>query len=327
MKKYFIKILCLTFLLMFLLTGGCFTNSCSCFGCKGNSVGETSSGCGAKKLYNYGDFVITKDKEMYDFSSYGSQKKYIIFPIEIKGVKTVMFYQRVGIMWLSREDQAVFSYYENIKKFYQVDAFDLANSKAISSSYSSSYKQSYTGLSNYYNKTEQSILENGDKSFILQKGKHKYFSNNVSRYQYKFYGYKNDYIRTYLKEQELVFAYLPKTDYNKGKTTLTENVLLANVQFMYNYEDSANLGYYWIDDLEMGETLSYIPPNPTRAGYTFAGWYKDSECTIPYNFASPYEKKDLIFKEGLVNGKESYMFVYPQDYVTYIYAKWIPNTL
>lgn len=45
----------------------------------------------------------------------------------------------------------------------------------------------------------------------------------------------------------------------------------ANVSYFYNYEGAPNDGYYWLDDLEDGETIKYIPENPTREGYLFGG--------------------------------------------------------
>jgi len=95
---------------------------------------------------------------------------------------------------------------------------------------------------------------------------------------------------------------------------------LSNIQFMYNYEEAPNEGYYWIDDLETGETLSYIPKDPTREGYTFGGWYADKECTTPYDFTAPYVKKELeedYTYDGYLN--------YVENYPTFIYAKWIEN--
>ena len=58
-----------------------------------------------------------------------------------------------------------------------------------------------------------------------------------------------------------------------------EYYYLSNIEFMYNYENAPTKGYYWIDDLETGETLMYLPPNPTREGYEFIGWFlsEDSE--------------------------------------------------
>ena len=95
---------------------------------------------------------------------------------------------------------------------------------------------------------------------------------------------------------------------------------LSNIQFMYNYEEAPNEGYYWIDDLETGETFSYIPKDPVREGYTFGGWYADKECTTPYDFTAPYVKKELeedYTYDGYLN--------YVENYPTFIYAKWIEN--
>ena len=111
------------------------------------------------------------------------------------------------------------------------------------------------------------------------------------------------------------------------------DLYLANIEFMYNYENAPNKGHYWIDDLETGEILSYIPSNPTRDGYTFGGWYADSECTIEYDFNVPHIKKDLLegsytWQEEVytgINTYTDYYLYYPEDYVTYIYAKWIEN--
>ena len=33
-------------------------------------------------------------------------------------------------------------------------------------------------------------------------------------------------------------------------------------------------------------TLIAAPPTPTRTGYTFTGWFQDSGCTLPWNFAA-----------------------------------------
>ena len=35
------------------------------------------------------------------------------------------------------------------------------------------------------------------------------------------------------------------------------------------------------------EALAVRPPDPTRAGYTFGGWYSDRTLTVPYDFNTP----------------------------------------
>ena len=95
--------------------------------------------------------------------------------------------------------------------------------------------------------------------------------------------------------------------------------LLANVEFMYNYEGAPNEGYYWIDDIENGEKIEIIPPEPTREGYTFGGWYTEPECVNEWSFDTvinkpepvPTDYKDIIY--------------YPENYINFIYAKWIEN--
>lgn len=79
----------------------------------------------------------------------------------------------------------------------------------------------------------------------------------------------------------------------------------ANVAYFYNYENAPNDGYYWLDDLEDGEKITYIPENPTREGYLFGGWFKDEACTEVWDFET-----DTITKPA-----EGY-------YENKIYAKW-----
>ena len=90
------------------------------------------------------------------------------------------------------------------------------------------------------------------------------------------------------------------------------NYYFSNVSFMYNYDNAANDGYYWIDDCAYGERIEYIPEVPVREGYTFDGWFKESECVSKWNFetdtlpeAQYNEDEEEIYKE------------------TKLYAKWI----
>ncbi|MBQ9482198.1 MAG: InlB B-repeat-containing protein [Clostridia bacterium] len=87
--------------------------------------------------------------------------------------------------------------------------------------------------------------------------------------------------------------------------------LLANAQFIYNYDEAPNEGYYWIDDIDDGEKIEIIPPAPEREGYIFSGWYCEPECENEWDFNNKIIKKEI--EQG---------DFYPDDYVTYIYAKW-----
>ena len=78
----------------------------------------------------------------------------------------------------------------------------------------------------------------------------------------------------------------------------------ANMQYLFNYEDSPNKGVSFVDDLDIGEKLEIIPATPKRDGYTFTGWYAEPECT---------NKVEL-------NG-----YVKTDEEIVYLYAGWEEN--
>lgn len=49
--------------------------------------------------------------------------------------------------------------------------------------------------------------------------------------------------------------------------------------------------------------MIFQPTNPTRTGYTFAGWYQDKACNTPFDFSINMPGKDIT-----------------------AYAKWTANT-
>lgn len=85
----------------------------------------------------------------------------------------------------------------------------------------------------------------------------------------------------------------------------------ANVSYFYNYDDAPENGYYFIDDYEYGTKINYIPPNPTREGFLFEGWYKEKECVNKWNFDS-----DTLPIREYVDSKVKYQ-------ETRLFAKWI----
>lgn len=46
------------------------------------------------------------------------------------------------------------------------------------------------------------------------------------------------------------------------------------------------------------DTLAVSPPSPTQAGYTFTGWFLESGCTTPWNFATDKITKDVTLYAG-----------------------------
>lgn len=54
---------------------------------------------------------------------------------------------------------------------------------------------------------------------------------------------------------------------------------IVNINYLYNFENAPNEDVYFLDDLEEGEPIKYIPDSPQREGFEFTGWYFDKECT------------------------------------------------
>ena len=91
-------------------------------------------------------------------------------------------------------------------------------------------------------------------------------------------------------------------------------LLPANIEFFYNYENASNNNYYWIDNHNDGEAIrqpsefAMAPEPPKREGYIFDGWYLEPECL---------NKADLDYDS------ESRMVYREEIGIISFYAKWI----
>lgn len=133
------------------------------------------------------------------------------------------------------------------------------------------------------------------------------YFNLKSYYElYKYYEENKEFIDQQI--QKGYFDHLYKGIY----ACLFPQIRLANMQFMYNYDNAENDGYYWIDDINNGEKIEIIPENPIREGYTFGGWYNEQECVTEFDF-------NQIFNKSAIDEFTEY----PENYVTFAYAKWI----
>lgn len=63
-----------------------------------------------------------------------------------------------------------------------------------------------------------------------------------------------------------------------------DNIIPANISYMFNYTEAPNNGYYFVDLVEETGKLTKPPYEPKRDGYKFVGWYKEAECTNQWNF-------------------------------------------
>jgi len=117
-----------------------------------------------------------------------------------------------------------------------------------------------------------------------------------------------------INKNKTLFLYLNKRDYfNYDEQQIYYR--LADIQCIYNYEGATNDGYFWIDDIENGEKIEIMPDTPVREGYTFNGWYKEAACENKWDFET-----DTVTKQEISENEK-----YPDNYVTYLYAKWIKN--
>lgn len=83
---------------------------------------------------------------------------------------------------------------------------------------------------------------------------------------------------------DFIFEFLSEHVYEELKTE--SNIL--------NHEN-----YTWIDYIEDGERIKTMPPQPTRDGHEFTGWYLDSKCTQKADFNSfVKDGKDTTFYAG-----------------------------
>lgn len=62
----------------------------------------------------------------------------------------------------------------------------------------------------------------------------------------------------------------------------------ANVCYYLNETDK---DVYFLDDLEKGEKIEFLPPDPQKDGFTFKGWSTSPSDNTPFDFAA-YQKID-----------------------------------
>lgn len=127
---------------------------------------------------------------------------------------------------------------------------------------------------------------------------------------------KDEYIKRGEKSVFLTSYYYSNEEYTTKFFKYNDGCwyYFSNVSFRYNYENEPNDGYYWIDDYSYGDKIEYVPEPPTRAGYIFAGWYKEFECINEWDF----ETDTLPQAQYTEDNEEIYQ-------ETKLYAKWIKN--
>ncbi len=101
---------------------------------------------------------------------------------------------------------------------------------------------------------------------------------------------------------------------NIFENTYNHRLFTANVGYLYNYDESPQYDYYWIDYYAYGAKINYIPPVPERNGYIFSGWYKEAACVLEWNFDFGTLPAPILDEDGVTIYQE-----------LKLYAKWIKN--
>lgn len=91
---------------------------------------------------------------------------------------------------------------------------------------------------------------------------------------YYIHGYKGHNSDLYLSES----LYNEYINYYEEDDLEYTSLHIANLEFVSDGET------YFIADYEEGDLITYVPEEPTKDGYKFAGWFKESECINEWDF-------------------------------------------
>lgn len=106
-----------------------------------------------------------------------------------------------------------------------------------------------------------------------------------------------------------------KTESSKeGVRNIFLTIQKANINFIFNYNESPNQNVFLIDNHEAGEKVMQPPYEPIREGYTFSGWYKEAECINKWDFEND------VMPEFRYDENDERIFE-----IIYLYAKWDKN--
>lgn len=239
----------------------------------------------APETYESGDYFycIANDRAvLLGLTEEGKEKKYLIIPTEINGHKTSVGYSNI----------------------YQKRAMERKLEKSGSSFTNGNLKKVFLSTETNINRWgwhSDSVFYHG---FTLQAivfiGKDAYRAKDFYNHE----SFSTSLVlcqgNNYVSDQEL----------GDGIVRAKGGFAPANVAYKYNYDGAENDGYYFIDDYD-GTVIEFVPPSPTRHGYSFVGWYKEEECINLWDFES-----DVVPPK---NAEEN-VWEYSE---TVLYAKWL----
>ena len=113
-----------------------------------------------------------------------------------------------------------------------------------------------------------------------------------------------DYTKIRLAEREWERYY----KINNFSSEVDKNLCANNVIY-YKNDGSEKISF--VDDYDGGK-ITFMPPEPKREGYEFAGWYKEEECINEWDFAVDEVPEKEYGEDGEYKLKETSLF-----------AKWV----
>jgi len=233
-------------------------------------------GCSYRdKLYTTDFYTVFLDKDfatVLELTEKGKEQKEIIITSEIMG-KPVL---KLGKAYIARTERFES---EKLKKVY----------------------------------IPETVISIRDDMFICENLEEIYINSNSFNNKLKIMSFMGLGISSIQVEMKKVKFFIPKLSFESIKEEILERyrymVNPSNLSFNYNYEDSPNEGYYFIDNLsETGKIRN--PDNPKREGYAFVSWYLEPEFKNEWDFEND---EVIIEKDGEGN------LIYSE---TILYARW-----
>ena len=132
------------------------------------------------------------------------------------------------------------------------------------------------------------------------------FYNPEVACQYVEYGRKLTEVEPIYDEERMIFYGWYTEDnqkYDFSTPVKSEFNLYAKLESKkYNVTFDTNGGSEAASQVVLwGENASQPETAPVKEGYTFAGWYSDKECTIPYDFSKEIKDDTTIYAKWTIN--------------------------
>ena len=167
----------------------------------------------------------------------------------------------------------------------------------------------YLGYRLYLNIIGELFSSNTEKLFLTKTyGSHEWFfhtSGHIYATEAEIYFNLEgvDYTKIRLAEREWNRYY----EINNFSSEVDKN-LCVNVIY-YKNDGSDKISF--VDDYDGGK-ITFMPPEPKREGYEFAGWYREEECINEWDFAVDEVPEKEYGEDDEYNFKETSLF-----------AKWV----